>query len=170
MMDSVGGSRRWPTGTRRYVYDFEDILLEYDGANTLLARYTHGPGIDEPIAVTRGSSTYFYHADALGSVSELTDSGGAVAKSYSYDSFGNILDQSGAVENSYAYAGRELDSESGLYYFRTRYYDPRIGRFLRKDPVGLVAGMNLYALWEIILSTYAILGGYSHLPIASKRF
>jgi RHS repeat-associated protein len=131
--------------TRRYVYDFEDILLEYDGANTLLARYTHGPRIDEPIAVTRGSSTYFYHADALGSVSELTDSGGAVAKSYIYDSFGSVLDQSGTVENSYTYAGRELDSESGLYYFRTRYYDPRIGRFLRKDPVGLIAGVNLYA-------------------------
>ena len=131
--------------TRRYVYDFEDILLEYDGADTLLARYTHGPGIDQPVAMSRGGSTFFYHADALGSVSELTDSAGTVAKSYAYDAFGNILDQSGTVENAYAYAGRELDSESGLYYFRTRYYDPRIGRFLRKDPVGLIAGMNLYA-------------------------
>lgn len=130
--------------TKRYGYDFEDILLEYDGTNTLLARYTHGPGIDEPIAMTRGGSTFFYHADAQGSVSELTDGSGAVAKSYSYDAFGNILDQSGTVENSYTYAGRELDSESGLYYFRSRYYNPRIGRFLRKDPVGLIAGVNLY--------------------------
>ncbi|MEO7862052.1 MAG: RHS repeat-associated core domain-containing protein [Nitrospirales bacterium] len=131
--------------TKRYIYDFEDVLLEYDGSNGLQARYTHGPGIDEPIAVTRGGSTFFYHADALGSVNELTDGAGAIAKSYSYDAFGNILDQSGTVENSYTYAGREFDSESGLSYFRTRYYDPRIGRFLRKDPIGLIAGVNLYA-------------------------
>ena len=70
--------------TRRYVYDGEDILLEYDGTNTLVARYTHGPGIDEPIAVTKGSSTYFYHQDGLGSVTDLTDSAGVTAKSYSY--------------------------------------------------------------------------------------
>jgi YD repeat-containing protein len=48
-----------PSGTRRYIYDGEDILLEYDGTNTLLARYTHGPGIDEPIAVTRSGQTFF---------------------------------------------------------------------------------------------------------------
>jgi hypothetical protein len=47
------------------------FLLEYDGANTLQARYTHGPGIDEPIAVTKGANTYFYHQDGLGSVTDL---------------------------------------------------------------------------------------------------
>jgi hypothetical protein len=71
--------------TKRYVYDGEDILLEYDGTNTLQARYTHGPGIDEPIAVTKGGSTFFYHQDGLGTVTDLTDSAGATAKSYSYD-------------------------------------------------------------------------------------
>jgi len=78
--------------TTRYIYDGEDILLEYDGANVLQARYTHGPGIDEPIAVTKGGSTFFYHQDGLGSVTELTDSTGAVAKAYAYDAYGNILD------------------------------------------------------------------------------
>ncbi len=62
---------------KRYIYDGEDILLEYDGANVLQARYTHGPGIDEPIAVAQGGSTFFYHQDGLGSVTELTDSTGA---------------------------------------------------------------------------------------------
>ncbi len=70
--------------TKRYIYDGEDILLEYDGANVLQARYTHGPGIDEPIAVTKGSNTFFYHQDGLGSVTDLTDSSGVTAKSYSY--------------------------------------------------------------------------------------
>ena len=71
----------------RYVYDGADILLEYDGAETLLARYTHGPGIDEPLIMERdldssdsfeATERFYYHADALGSVMELTDNSGAV--------------------------------------------------------------------------------------------
>lgn len=132
--------------TTRYVYDGEDILLEYDGANTLLARYTHGPDFDEPIAMTRGSNTVFYHQDGLGSVTDLTDSAGATAKSYSYDAYGTIVDQTGTLEQPYTYTGREFDSESGLYYYRARHYDPTAGRFLQKDPIGINGGdLNLYA-------------------------
>ena len=126
--------------TRRYVYDGEDILLEYDGANVLQARYTHGPGIDEPIAVTKSGSTFFYHQDGLGSVTDLTDSSGATAKSYSYDAYGTIVDQTGTVEQPYTYTGREFDSESGLYYYRARYYDPQTGIFSQKDPIGFEVG------------------------------
>ena len=130
--------------TRRYIYDGEDILLEYDGSNVLQARYTHGPGIDEPIAVTKAGSTFFYHQDGLGTVTELTDSIGATAKSYSYDAYGNIVDQTGTVEQPYSYTGREFDTESGLSYYRARYFDPSSGRFLQKDPIGLSGGINLY--------------------------
>jgi YD repeat-containing protein len=121
--------------TKRYVYDGEDILLEYDGSNVLQARYTHGPGIDEPIAVTKGGSTFFYHQDGLGTVTDLTDSTGATAKSYSYDSYGNMLESPGTVEQPYTYTGREFDTESGLYYYRARNYDPTTGRFLQEDPI-----------------------------------
>ena len=134
--------------TKRYVYDGEDILLEYDGANVLQARYTHGPSFDEPIAVTKESSTYFYHQDGLGTVTELTDSTGTVAKAYAYDAHGNIVDQPGIIESSYSYTGREFDSESGLYYYRERHYDPASGRFLQQDPVGLAGGLNLYSYVE----------------------
>ena len=131
--------------TKRHVYDGEDILLEYDGANILQARYTHGPGIDEPIAVTKGGSTFFYHQDGLGTVTDLTDGAGATAKSYAYDAYGNIVDQTGTVEQPYTYTGREFDSESGLYYYRARNYDPATGRFLQKDPLGFMGkDVNLY--------------------------
>jgi RHS repeat-associated protein len=130
--------------TKRYIYDGEDILLEYDGSNVLQARYTHGPGIDEPIAVTKGGNTFFYHQDGLGSVTDLTDSAGTTAKSYAYDAYGNILESPGAVEQPYTYTGREFDSESGLYYYRARNYDPVSGRFLQSDPVGFSGGLNLY--------------------------
>ena len=121
------------------------FLLEYDGSNVLQARYTHGPGIDEPIAVTKGGSTFFYHQDGLGTVTDLTDSAGATAKSYSYAAYGNIVDQTGTLDQPYTYTGREFDSETGLYYYRERYYDPQASIFLQKDPLGVqTVGPNLY--------------------------
>ena len=131
--------------TKRYVYDGEDILLEYDGANVLQARYTHGPGIDEPIAVTKGGATFFYHQDGLGTVTDLTNAAGATAKSYAYDAYGNIVDQMGTLDQPYSYTGREFDAETGLHYYRARYYDPASGRFLQKDPIGFLGkDVNLY--------------------------
>jgi RHS repeat-associated protein len=131
--------------TKRYIYDGEDILLEYDGTNVLQARYTHGPGIDAPIAVSKSGSTFFYHQDGLGTVTDLTDATGVTAKSYSYDAYGNVVDQTGTLDQPYTYTGREFDSESGLMYYRARSYDPSTGRFLQKDPIGFNGGdLTLY--------------------------
>jgi RHS repeat-associated protein len=117
--------------------DTEDILFEYDGNNTLTARYTHGPGIDDPIALERGGQSFFYHTDGLGSITEITDSSRQVVSSYSYDAFGNITSKTGTLTTPYTYTGREHDAESGLYYYRARYYDPTIGRFLQPDPLDM---------------------------------
>ena len=131
--------------TRRYVYDRDQILLEYDGANVLQARYTYGPRVDEPLAVTRGANTFFYHADGLNSVTDLTDSNGATVQSYVYDAWGKVLDQTGTIENPIMYTGREQDTESDLYYYRARSYDPNVGRFLELDPIGFGGDSpNLY--------------------------
>ena len=124
----------------RYVYNNEDILLEFDGTNTQIARYTHGLGIDEPLIMERGGQSFFYHTDGLGSIIDLTDSNGAVVQSYVYDSFGNIEQQVGSLVNPYTYTGREFDPESGLYYYRARYYDSTMGRFINEDPIGFAAG------------------------------
>ena len=124
----------------RYVYSNEDILLEFDGTNTQIARYTHGLGIDEPLIMERGGQSFFYHTDGLGSIIDLTDINGAVAQSYVYDSFGNIEQQVGSMVNPYTYTGREFDSESGLYYYRARYYDSGMGRFINEDPIGFAGG------------------------------
>jgi YD repeat-containing protein len=104
----------------RYLYDAEDILFEFDGTNTLLARYTHGPGIDDPLVVERDGNTnglleaseaFVYHRDGLGSVVQLTDATGAVARAYAYDAYGRIAAETGVLENPYAFTGRELDGE-----------------------------------------------------------
>jgi RHS repeat-associated protein len=109
--------------------------VEYNGNNELTARYTHGPGIDDLIAMDRGGQSYFYHTDGLGSI-------------YTYDAFGNITSQTGNLTNSYTFTAREYDPESGLYYYRARYYDPTTGRFLSADPVPgyliIPLSLNLY--------------------------
>jgi len=75
-----------------YVYDGPNIIAEFDNNTGLqTGSYIHGPNIDEPLAVIRGTNSthYYYHADGLGSVTAMTDDNGTVVQSYSYDSFGN---------------------------------------------------------------------------------
>jgi RHS repeat-associated protein len=60
----------------------------------------------------------------------------ASQKHIHYDNFGRITQQTGTLSNRFWYTGREWDSETGLYYYRARYYDPRIGRFIGEDPIG----------------------------------
>ena len=139
----------------RYLYDDEDILLELDGNDNIVAVYTHGPGIDEPLIVERdldssgtfeASERFFYHADGLGSVTELTDTSGTVAQSYAYLPFGRIgfqLDPT--FVQPYTFTSREFDPESGLHFYRARTYEAITGRFLQVDPIGFAGGINLYA-------------------------
>jgi RHS repeat-associated protein len=85
-------------------------------------------------------------ADRLGSIETLTDGEGVVVDKRTYDSFGRVLSETNpSVSFRYGYTGRELDLESGLNYYRARYYDPNVGRFISVDPMGFGAGdTNLY--------------------------
>ena len=130
--------------TTKYLYDGTNILYEYDGSNAITARYTHNLTIDDPLGLEKGGKLYAYHKDTLDSIRAITDSTQAIINTYSYDSFGNMT-QTGTLSQPYAYTGRELDKETGLYYYRARYYDPSIGRFLQKDPISFAGGdWNLY--------------------------
>jgi len=132
--------------------DGDQVIAEYDSSDTLLRKFIYGPGIDEPILMDDGMEQYYYHFDGLGSVTELTDSTATVVEKYTYDVYGKttiknagdtILSQS-AIGNPYGFTGRRLDSETGLYYYRRRYYSPALGRFLQTDPIGYLGGINLY--------------------------
>jgi RHS repeat-associated protein len=120
------------------------VVEELDGSRTAVARYAQGLGIDEPLAMYRGGASYYYDADGLGSITSLTNSSGQIAASYTYDSFGKLTASTGTVTNPFRYTGREYGAETGLYYYRARYYDSSVGRFISEDAVRFGGGPNFY--------------------------
>jgi len=131
-------------GTMNYLYDGANVLEEVDGSGNVLGRYVQSPGVDQPLAETRGSTTSYYQADGLGSVSSLSSSAGTLANTYTYDSYGKLTASSGTITNPYRYTGREFDSETSLYYQRARYNETSVGRFISEDPVAFLGGANFY--------------------------
>jgi RHS repeat-associated protein len=131
----------------RYVYDGDQVIAEYDGNNNLLRKYIYGPGIDQPVCMidVADAKTYYYHYDALGSVVALSDGSGNTVKTYEYSVYGEVSASDANIPNPYMFTGRRYDLEIGLYYYRARYYNPYMGRFLQTDPVGYKSSMNLYA-------------------------
>jgi RHS repeat-associated protein len=130
--------------TTNYVYDGQSIIMEYDQNSNITAKYTHGPGIDEPLAVQKGTATYYYHADGLGSITGLSNTSGNIVQTYTYDSFGNMT-STGSINQPFTYTAREYDTETSMYFYRARYYDPKVGRFVTKDPISFAGGdVNLY--------------------------
>lgn len=141
--------------SRRFVYDGDNILFEYDGDSNMVATYTHSTlAADEVLSVnitssgvTAGLATapghFYYLKDALGSATEVIEASGSLVQKYDYSSFGKIIsikDGNGtdisprpALKTSSTFTGREWDEEAGLYYYRARTYDPQIGRFLQVD-------------------------------------
>jgi RHS repeat-associated protein len=109
------------------------VIIETDNAGTVQAIYNYGNGL---ISMNRADVNSFYHYDGLGSARQLTDSSGAVAASYTYDGYGNVIASSSSVNNAYGYTGEQQFNEAeNLVYLRARYYKPSIGRFISRDPI-----------------------------------
>ena len=132
-------------GTTIYAYNGDNVVQELNSVGSVLADFTQGLGIDEPLGLYQGATVSYFHADGLGSITSLTNGSGQLAASYVYDAFGNLTASTGTVTNPFQYTGREFDSETGLYYYRARYYDSAVGRFLSEDPVGFAGGRDFYA-------------------------
>ena len=129
------------------VYDGNNAWADFNEDGNLLAQYLFGNRDDEILARYQpGSGTSWYLVDKIGTVRDLIDSLGNIINHIDYSSFGRILLQSNpAVGDRFLFTGREFDAETDLYYYRARYYDPFIGRFISQDPLGFDAGdTNLY--------------------------
>jgi RHS repeat-associated protein len=133
-----------PAVVTQFVYDGSNVLLEFvdsDGAGAnqpvLDKRYLHGAGVDQVLAQEIAGNVVWLLTDHLGTVRDLVNNSGAVVNHLVYDSYGQVISESNpAVDTRYLFTGREFDSETGLYYYRARYYDQTMGRFLSEDPIG----------------------------------
>jgi len=146
------------------------LLLELDGASTdaVLRRYTWGldvaglagrmnslaaaGGIGGLLAVqdAGASQDYVYFHDALGSVGQVLDlaaptAGAAMVAKYEYDPYGNQTNVAGGYDQPFRFSGKYHDAETGLGYWGYRYYNPVLGRWINRDPLGELGGLNLYA-------------------------
>lgn len=148
------------SSTNLCFYDGTRIIEEQDPAGSTLATYAYGDYVDEVLTMDRAGQTYYYHPNSLWSPHALTDASGSVVERYTYDAYGGVivLDASytplslnawgtphSAVTNDFLFTGRELDEETGLYFYRARYYDSAKGRFLQRDPqIPSFDDLNLY--------------------------
>jgi RHS repeat-associated protein len=134
--------------TTTYLHDGDHIIAEYDGNSNLVRKYVYGPRVDEPVCMidlADSNAVYYYHFDGLGSVVALTDANGTTVQTYEYSVYGHVAASDPNHPNPFMFTGRQFDVENGLYYYRARYYNPYIGRFLQTDPIEYGDGMNMYA-------------------------
>ncbi|MFZ6778501.1 transglutaminase domain-containing protein [Undibacterium sp. Ji83W] len=114
--------------TFNYAQTVQEIVTQ--GTASESASYVWGNGL---IQQSRVGQSYFYRADALGSIKALTDAQGNITDTYQYDVFGNLLDKSGTTTNQYRYTGEYFDDAISLQYNRSRWYDELSGRFMSQD-------------------------------------
>jgi RHS repeat-associated protein len=107
--------------------------------------YLYYPGLSTPLATRIDGTVYCYHTDHLGTPRRLTDPKGRVVWSAQYSGFGQIVAGTQKVHNSLRFPGQQYDEETGLHYNFFRYYSPILGRYISRDPVTYLGGLNVYA-------------------------
>jgi RHS repeat-associated protein len=153
---------------------YAQVLAEYRPSGLVVVSYAHG---NDLINQNRDGESSFYHVDGLGSTRALSDGGGNLIDTYSYQAFGELLNSSGGSENNYLFAGEQFDPVLGDYYNRARYYDPQTGRFTKRDdyegkleepvtlhkylyananPVSFIDPLGLFSLNELTLANLSV--------------
>jgi RHS repeat-associated protein len=152
---TIGGS------TTSYLYDGQNPVQELAGT-TPTANLLTGLGIDQYLTRTDSVGTRSFLTDALGSSVALADNSGTVQAQYTYEPFGKTTTTGATSTNSFQYTGRENDS-LGLYYYRTRYYNPSQQRFISEDrllqPFAILRVRNLLRL---AMGNQGLLNAYSY--------
>jgi RHS repeat-associated protein len=131
--------------TTTLLYDGNNLIAEYDAAGVMQRRYVHSPGVDEQLLWYDGerlATKTFMYADHLGSIVSTADINGVRTGTYTYGPNGEPGE---TVGPRFRFTGQQYIAELGLYYYKARFYAPRLGRFLQTDPVGTKDDLNLYA-------------------------
>jgi RHS repeat-associated protein len=146
----------------RYLYDGLRVIQERDSNNVPTVSYTRGNdlsgtlegagGIGGLLARSHGysdgnwSTHDYYHADGNGNITFMLNSGQSMVASYRYDPFGNTISSSGSLAdaNLYRFSSKEYCTNSGMYYYLYRFYDPGLHRWINRDPIGERGGINFF--------------------------
>ena len=133
----------------RYLYDGWQEFEEQRANST--QQYVYGIWIDEPLTLDKDANndgsidqTLFYQQDGKTYVAALTNRTDGVVDQVTYDAYGQPSPREGSAGNPYLFTGRRFDPETGFYYYRARYYDLVHGRFIQRDSLRYVDGINLY--------------------------
>ncbi len=126
---------------------FGELIAELDGNGNLVARYVWGP--TGPIYRVAGSARRYYIYDGLGHTRLLVNNQATITDRYTYDAWGNITSQTGSTANPFrwnAAYGYQYIPATKLYHVGAREYDPSVGRWMQRDPVGVRGGdANVYS-------------------------
>jgi RHS repeat-associated protein len=141
-------AQTYPSGnvaTDDYIWDqgasLPQVLQDTNTVNGVASTTTYLYGLNGLLATTDGGgTTRYYLQDGLGSTAQLTDIGGSVTDSYTYDVFGAVTSHTGTSAQPFTYTGQQQDASAnrGRVYLRARMYDPALGRFLTKDPLAFM--------------------------------
>ena len=137
----------------KFAYDDYKLIAVYDAANNnaLLMTFTWQPesvGLDVPVSMTYDGNTYYYVTDGNKNVTGLLDQAGNRVAEYVYGPFGQLLGAEGelAEVNPFRFSSEYADGETGLVYYNYRYYNAKLGRWIKRDSIEEQGGMNLYSI------------------------
>ena len=134
--DGIRTEKSVGTSTVKYIEENGTILYQTDGTSTLHFRYNSE---SDPLSVCIDGTEYYYLKNIQGDITGIVDAAGSLVVEYTYDAWGKLLSITGSladtvgVLNPLRYRGYYYDTETGLYYLQSRYYNPEWGRFINAD-------------------------------------
>ncbi|KFZ27348.1 MAG: tRNA3(Ser)-specific nuclease WapA precursor [Candidatus Izimaplasma bacterium HR2] len=147
-----------------YTLDGDKVLVENRGSSTTIY-YTYD--LDGTLlSMNYNGNEYFYITNLQGDIIELVDISGTTVAKYKYDAWGNTVYKTGSMAdiNPYRYRGYRFDNDTGLYYLNSRYYNPKIGRFINVDgllgEVGELTQHNVFSYVSNNPVNYVDYNGY----------
>ena len=155
----------------KFAYDDYKLIAVYDAANNnaLLMTFTWQPesvGLDVPVSMTYDGNTYYYVTDGNKNVTGLLDQAGNRVAEYVYGPFGQLLGAEGelAEVNPFRFSSEYADDETGLVYYNYRYYNAKLGRWIKRDLAQEEGSINLYGVLE-----NNVLNEYDYCGLLSKN-
>jgi RHS repeat-associated protein len=160
---ATGSFPATPDTTSTFIYDGWNLIHESFAASS--RSYVWGLDLSQTLQGAGGvagllcsihkpdggnSAVYYSMADANGNISDYVDASGNVTAHFEYDAFGQIVNApatQGPMPNAFQfrYSSKYQDAETDLNYYGYRYYTPEVGRWLNRDPIDEIGGINLYA-------------------------